>query len=396
MENKMSTQEVKEIEVFSIEQLQILPQDAKESIILLSNNLPTKELLVLNPLVTKLLQIKKLEEIVYTPLPENPTKEDVAAHKENIQEFKSALKDITGLKQQAGQAKTAIKKPLDNLGKQVLVIEKSINNLANEISEKIKNKFKPYLDAEAEKAAAALAAKQAKEKEAINALEKQNEAQALLFQKSTLTTFLKYEMLEATKKEVQNALATYSKEALFELRGSFNFKTFEFFTKEKNISLIPPDELTPIREHFNSEINTMIASINNAIKTKELEATNERLIEEVAPEQPPIEAQMLMANMDAFELANSKTAVPFGVGANPNTVQREIYPSNENEVDFLDLVIKEINECKERVSYIYKRYTESKTNFSDQEKENIRRVRGGIQLLGKVVLYILNQLPTKQ
>lgn len=392
----MSIQTVKEIEVFSIEQLQVLPQDAKESIILLSNNLPTKELMVLNPLVTKLLQIKELENIVYTPLPENPTKEDTAAHKENIQDFKNAIKEITGLKKQAGDAKTAIKKPLDDLGKQVLIIEKSINSLANEISEKVKNTFKPYLDAEAEKAAAALAAKQAKEKEAIDALEKENQAQALLFQKSNLVTFLKYEMLEATKKEVQNALATYSKEALFELRGYMNFKTFEFFTKEKNISLIPPDELNPIKEHFNSEINSMVLSINSAIKQKELETVNERLIEEVAPEEPPVQAQKMMADMDAFELANSKTDVPFGVGANPNTVIRDIYPSGQQELDFLDLVIHEINECKERITYIYKRYTESKPNFSDQETENIRRVRGGIQLLHKVISYILNQLPTKQ
>lgn len=392
----MSTTEINEIEVFTIDQLEILPQAAKESIISLSNNLPTKELLVLNPLVTELLRIKQLENITYTPLPPNPTKEDLQIYKENIQQFKDAKKQITELKKQNASAKSAIKKPLDDLGKQVLTIEKSINLFADEIVEKLQLTFKPYIDEEAEKAAKALAAKQAKEKEAIAALEEQNQAQALLFEKSKLITFLKYEMLESTKAEVNNAVAQYSLEALFKLRGEFNFKTFEFFTKEKNLSIIPPNELEEIKDYFVTETKTLLASIDGAIKQRELQAANERLLEEVAPEEPPVQEKQMMSSLDAFELANSKTVVPFGQGANPNTVQREIYPSNPHEVDFLDLVIYEIKQCKERVSYIYKRYSESKREFKPDEAENIRRVRGAIQLIDKVVLYILNQLPPKQ
>lgn len=386
----------KEIEVFSIEQLEILPVQAKESIIVLSNNLPSKELLVLNPLVAELLKIQKLKELTYTPLGENPTKEEIEAHKENIQEYKNAKKDITSLKQQNAKAKTAIKKPLDDLGKQVLNFEKSINALADEVTETVQTTFKPYLDAEAEKAAAALAAKQAKEKAAINALSEQNQAQAAMFAKSQLITFLKYEMLGATKLEVNNAVQHYSLEALDKLRGEFNFKTFEFFTKEKDLTLLSAEELTEIKMFFDAEIKAFILSIENAIRAKQAEKQVEKLSDAIEePNFPPPAAQMMMAQMDTFELAQAKTETPFGSGANPVTMPREIYPSNPEEVDFLDLVIGEIKKTKDNVQYIYSRFVESKTDFTDDEKENIRRVRGSIQLIDKTILYILNQLPPK-
>ena len=63
-------------------------------------------------------------------------------------------------------------------------------------------------------------------------------------------------------------------------------------------------------------------------------------------------------------------------------------------MDFLDLVIGQINNCKENVAYIRKRYLEDDSiEKSEEDTKNIERVRGSLFLLEKTILYILNQLP---
>ena len=73
-----------------------------------------------------------------------------------------------------------------------------------------------------------------------------------------------------------------------------------------------------------------------------------------------------------------------------------LYPSNPAQVDFLDLVISEINSCKDNIEYIRRRFTEDEGIVkSPEDLANIERVRGVKFLLDKTVMYILNQLPPK-
>jgi hypothetical protein len=388
----------KEIEIFTVEQLNVLPEEARVSIINLESNLPQKELLILNPLVSELLKIKELTKIKYVPLPEEPTKEELAAHKENIEEFKAAKKSIVALTQQNSKAKSAIKGPLDLLGKQVLTIEKSVKAIADEVLASIELTFKPYLDAEAEKARIAREKKEAKEKEAINKLTEENNAQANAYKKSQLITFLKYEMLGETKLEVNNAIENYSLDKLFSVRDMLSLKTFEQYATGKELELLEAEELDEIKNAFAKEIGLFRNNINTKIEALQLEKDNEQLsytVEQyvektLAP--PPIVSPI--SNTNVFDVMTNHADTPYGAGANQNTVPVELYPSNSKGVDFLDLVIGEINNCKDNVAYIRKRFLEDETIVkSEEDTKNIERVRGSLFLLDKTILYILNQLP---
>lgn len=394
---------LKEIEIFTQEQLEVLPQEAKDSIINLEANLPQKELLVLNPLVSELLKIQELKKLKYVPLPEEPTKEDLAAHKENIEEFKAAKKSITALKSQNASAKTAIKKPLDLLGAQVLTIEKSVKAIAEEVLASIELTFKPYLDAEAEKARIAKEKKEAKELEAINKLTEENNAQASAFKKSSLITFLKYEMLEETKTETNNAIENYALDKLFKTRDLLAFKTFESLSAGKKLDLLDEEELATIKTTFSNEIELLKKNINTKITALQLEKDNEKLsdtveqqAEQLTAPLPPTPPMAPISNMDVFDVMTNQPNVPYGTGASQNNIplKADPYPSNSNAVDFLDLVIEQLNTCNDNIQYIRKRFVED-TNIikSPEDEANIERVRGAKFLIEKTILYILNQLP---
>lgn len=416
---------VKEIEIFTLEQLNILPEEARVSIINLESNLPQKELLILNPLVSQLLKIKELTKIKYVPLPEEPTKEDIAAHKENIQEFKDAKKSITALTQQNSAAKSAIKGPLDLLGKQVLTIEKSVKKIADEVLAEIELAFKPYIDAEAAKAETARIKREEKANEAINALSEQNATQANAFKKSQLITFLKYEMLEETKQEVQNAIENYTLDKLFLLRDSLPLKTFDSFTVGKELNLLDETEFTAIKDSFAKEIGLFRSNINIKIEALQLEKTNEKLADvveqqteqlralpppppsmteafnspdnfNIAPP-PPVASGTPISNTNVFDVLTNHPNTPYGGGGNQNTVPVELYPTNSKDVDFLDLVIAQINNCSDNVEYIRKRFAEDESVVkSEDDLKNIEKVRGAKFLFEKVILYILNQLPPEE
>lgn len=427
----MTSPAPKEIEIFSLEQLNVLSEEAKTSIIELSNNLPSKELLVLNPLVAKLLKIKELTKIQFVPLPEDATKEQKEAHKASIEEFKDAKKQIVELKKQNGEAKSAIKKPLDLLGKQVLTIEKSIEKIGKEVLDEIEKTFKPYIDDEAAKAKAKADAKTEKANEAINALSEENKAQANTFKKSTLITFLKYEMLTETKTEVSNAIDNYALDNLFAVRNGLSLKTFETLSAGKELDLLNEEELKNIKELFTKEIEQLTKNINVKITALQLEKTNEKLSDTVeqqteqleavktppppvpsfanvfsnspqgfasgaVPLAPPVPVQSgtPISNTDVFDLMTNANGAPYGVGANGNNVpiKVDIYPKNHNEVDFLDLVIGQLEQCKDNIEYIRKRFMED-TNIekTEQDKINIEKVRGVKFLTDKTIDYILGK-----
>lgn len=407
MENN---KEVTEIEIFTEDQLMVLPNDAKESIIALEANLPQKELLVLTPLVIKLLKIKEYAKIKYIHLPPDPTKEQLQIQKDNVLLFENAKKDIAALKKQNGEAKSAIKGPIDLLGKQVLTIEKSINSIIVETLEALEKTFKPYLDAKAEKAKIALDKKNAAATEAINALSAENLAQSNMFKKSTLTTFLKYEMLAAIKLKVQNAIENYGLEALRLLYNELLLKTFEDFAGDKDLSILEAEtEFKPIYDSFRSEINSMLDNIKLRSQLLETLKSNEKLSDKIEqqteqleirntilpPPQPvslPVVPQGTpISNTDVYGAINN--AVVYGSGANNQTVPVYVPKQSVNihTDNFVDLIIAEISGCRDNISYIRKTYEED--TFAAKTVLDFQRIEKALQavtLLDKVIAYVLS------
>jgi hypothetical protein len=422
----------KELEIFSLEQLNVLPEEARTSIVNLGENLPSKELLILNPLVSKLLKIKELTKLEYFALADGATKEEIQAYKENIEKFKSAKKEIVELKTQTSSAKSAIKGPLDLLGKQVLTIEKSFKSIAEDVLAEIEKTFKPYLDAEAEKAKVAKEKKEAKEKEAINALSEQNAEQANQFKKSQLITFLKYEMLEPFKTTVNDAIQNYSLAKIYQVRDSLSLRIFKVdaVNAGKDLSLFTEDEISAMDLNYRKEVEVLRTNLNTKIQALELEKSNENMqnaLEEVQamplPPVPPVPSAPTFVNsigsipppmsvptapiveavipeaqkIDAFAVSNQGTSTPYGAGANSKPVPLQLYPDNSKAVDYLDLVIGEIEKTRENISYITHRFLDDKEIIkSDEDVKNVTKVQASDELLNKVILYILGQLPPKQ
>jgi hypothetical protein len=191
---------------------------------------------------------------------------------------------------------------------------------------------------------------------------------------------------------------------LFKLRDNLSLITFENLTNDKELDLLEDEELVSIKEFFNKELDLFKFSINTKIQGLQLQKDNEKLsdkLEEqaeqiVVPLPSPPSSQI--ANMDVFEVMTNQSQTPYGSGATQNVIPliKDPYPSNSNEVDFLDLVIEELNTCKNNIEYIRKRFAEDNNiTKSEQDLKNIEKVRGAKFLLEKTALYILDQLPQK-
>lgn len=382
------TKEVTEIEIFTEEQLNILPQEAKDGVVSLTENLPKRELLVLNPLVVQLLKIKELSKIKYVPLPEKPTKEDTAKHKELIAEFKQAKSDIVAFKKMAGEAKKSIKGPLDALGKQVLVVEKSVVDIALEVAETLDKEFKTYLDEEAEKSRIATEKRNAKATEAINALTEQSKAQSDLIKKSALITFLKYEMLENKKTVVKNAIENYSLEALTELLEAIKEDTFEGYTTEQQLDLLDEQELLACKTIFFNTKLDFTTSINARLKILELEKENEKLIEKIEVVTTPVINQGVQGISITEQISSGQDFAP---QANIPLAPQKIV---EDDSDLASVVTGWLNDdiinINSQINHFINKYNDAAT---PEQIEMVRRVKGGIKLIEKTILYINNQLP---
>lgn len=397
--------EIKEIEIFSQEQLEFLPQDTKDAVINLSSNLPQKELLVLNPLVSSLIQIQDLLKIEFIPLPEEASKEEKEKHKESIESFKSAKKIISAFKQSSAKAKKEIKGPLDALGKNVLVVEKSVNTIAEDILQKIELKFKPYIDAEAEKLRLAAEKKSEKEREAIRQLSEQNEEQSKLVRKGQVTTFLKYEMLENVKEEVKNGIENYSIEKLYKLRDEISLRTFDFDAKGVDTTLLEKDELSVIVVAYIGQLEDMTTNINNRIIAMEALKDNEKLIdrietieETVVPVPIPQNNTPFMRAVSTGEMLQAET--PNLELGNPN-IKEVTFSDNPYYVRFsldptlslVENVSRAIAGCRDAIIMLNIEFKSTRPETIDNIEE-YRRCTGAIKLMDKTILYIKNELPT--
>lgn len=387
----MAKETLQEIEIFSEEQLNILPKEAKESIISLNAGLNTKELLVLNPMVAELLKIKELIKIKFVPLPENPTKEDKAKFKENIAEFKSAKSSIVAFKKQSAEAKKAIKGPLDLLGKQVIVVEKSVNEIASEVADLLDKEFKPYLDEEQEKKDAAAEKKRLEEQKAINELSEQNKAQSDLIAKGQILTYLKYEMLEGTKRVVAGAIQHYTLDAAQDLLRVILAMTFENTATGKDLTLLDAEELLACQTSFFNQRLEMTSSLNARIKILELEKENEKLeekIETVTATPPPI--YQGVSNISVT--GQIETGAPLEPEAFVAARINQSLLNNNSDLKSVvnGLIVETINDIDFNIDLFIDLHNADAT---EEQVEDVRRCKGAIKLLEKTILYINNQLP---
>lgn len=377
-ENQEVTQEIV-MEVFTEEQLQQLPEEARLNIVALEAELPAKELQVLNPLVAKIFAFKTEAENLKYIEPTDDNKEQVA---ENIEAFKSLKKKATEMKTAAADAKKAIKGPLDEMGKKVLAIEKSFGTLIEGCLNTVLTDFKPYTDAVKEKADAATAKRNAKATATVNQLTEENQQQAAAFDKSKLITFLKYEMLEPTEKEVAHAIENFKLDKLFELRDALAFRTFESLSTGKDMTLMDdPVELSDIQMSFKHKIAGLVTNLNTKISALQLEETNKTLSAD-----GPKSNQIGTVDVDGATGQTLRFA-----GDTPTSETQPVQQPVMNNVprdyfsECLGVVTLGIEKIKKDLSE-YRAKFPKETRTEDQAKE-MKKMEGTIILLEKVSKY---------
>lgn len=271
MENN---QEQPTVEVFTEEQLQLLPKGAQESIIFLEKNLPSKELLVLNPLVSHLLRIKEHENLKY-----------VEGDKSVIDSYKVAKKDISSFKKASGEAKKAMKGPIDAIGKQILAIEKEVNSVADQVLNTMMKEFDAFEKEEEKRIEADRAKRVKKETETINQLTQEQQDQANQIEKTKILNKIKFEAAADIEMKVNQAIDNYSMDALKNLYtevSTYNeTSVFTGFRAEaKNLIeklLLTDDEFINACNFYQEKIRVLLNRIQDKIQLLETTGENQKL-----------------------------------------------------------------------------------------------------------------------
>lgn len=396
MENNLN----EAIEVFTEEQLTILPKETKESIVFLEKNLPAEHVKLFNPLVSELLKIKEFEKIEY-----------VADSKESIAQYKEAKKAITAFKKKAGETKTAIKKPLDTIGSEVLGIEKGVKKIAEDILAILSTKFKPYEDAEEARRKAAADKKREADQKVINDLTAEQKQQQDQMLKSNMLNTFKYEKAMPWETKVNEALENYSLDSLNELANKLaeananNIYT-GFRSEARDLIdrfIITDDEYIAAVNMYKTKIESLIKRVADKIallKTlednKTLKTTNEVIsnfgnlpVGEAInfPQEPAVahEIKMHPEEMVAQQPMEQNHPVEISMDDIPFMVAAD----NPAGLD----INQEIQYFKARLNQLDAKYValynEAQTRPGiDQQEKQMKKLSACIVLIRKIVTYI--------
>lgn len=374
------------IEVFSEEQLNVLPQKTKDVVVFLGEKLPAQQLVALNPMVKLLLEVKALENIKFVAKPadgENLSDEEkesrLELHAQSIEQFKEAKKKISSFKTTATETKSAMKRPIDELGKKVLEIETSVKDIAENVMKSLEKTFEPYLTEKKAKEDAAKAKRDAKATAATTALSNEVGTANATIAKSKIVTFLKYEMLEPVEKETNEAIDKYSLEKLIEFQTEFpNKYTFAKLSAGQDkeaMAAIPLDEFDIIVSLVNGKLNILQESIKRRVEHMQtLENTKSAAPAAAAPAAQPIDV-----------IAQANSGKPYGSG-----LEKEIFPSDMDANDLIDFVNNVLIATRLRFINAYNTYHNRipAGAASESDVAALKKVHGSIILVEKIMNYV--------
>lgn len=369
---KTSKQEV-EIEIFSQDQLSVFNPEVQLDISYLSENLPAKELKALNPLITKLISIQNYKESVkYNP--ENK--------KESVELYKEAMKDLKETNKVITDTKSAIKRPLDELGKKVLSIERFSKSIVQDVISDIDKEFEQYVKEEEERKRIAKEKREAKQAEELKKLEDANKEQTQMLLKTNLLNKLKYEIPDAFTQEVMKGIVSYSKDALEKLKVNYEGENIfdSYHKKEDPNNLLSEEEKEVVKAIFDKKISDSLVLINNRIEQLNLEETIE--VEKKAEERAVEKNSDFIKNMNVdsptFESPNQ---VVFSGMEDPQGLP----PLPQDNYDQLLSLTKEYISKVSILKNDNQRLLESKNTVDPEDMKKHKKISGS-EALGKKIL----------
>lgn len=367
--------QIEPIEIFTEEQLNVLPQEAKDVIVYLSENLGSNQIMVLNPLIRELLELEELRKLEYK-------EGDKASEKA----YEDAMRKIGAFNTKAADAKKAMKGPIDQMGKKIVSLEKDLKSIGEEVKTDIQKTFAKYIDAKAQKKAATAEKKDAEKNAVVEQLSEAQNQTAIVSKRSETSTKLKYGILEPLKNEILSAMDTHTLVALQALKARLlGYEDFDKVVVTNGVDLnekigeeliIGEDILPEIKAVYKREYDALLKQVNtkidllNAGTSSSPESAAAMFSGGGAPaqEQAPVEEQ---------KTEGEKKSVTFNID-DPEALLKTV----EQTLAF----------CQNRLRVCYdkvKKQYEGKPVPEDVLKR-MKKVSGTHVLLGKVNAYILD------
>lgn len=344
--------EVTELEILTPEQIEALPSTVKDNVVFLTENATAGQLSKINPIVSKLLNIKsEADKLVFVSIDD---KESIAAYKS----VKSSIGSFnTLLKNSAGPLKKDLKKPYDA----VLAIEKTFKTISDETKESIVKKFADYEAEIVRKREEA----QAKKDAALNAKVAEAEAAAeeanLKNKKSTVYNTIKYTRIAEEIVGVTTEMINSSNEETLKnhLKGLKTNITFSDVIGVLEFNILDADVQTELRQYFATSVFNVIKSLEDKIEA----LANKRKLQD---QEAIANAKNSVEQIEEVATKIDKYIPPTDMPLPPSANQVEVYGGEFKSLsddEFINYIIKE----KDKLIYLVK----SRINIKGQTNELI-------------------------
>lgn len=260
MSNQIENQE---LEILTEEQINKFPEKVKEEIVYLTENVRPKELAKLNPIISRLLNIKdRVEKLEFIPADEEG-KFDV----DNIKEYKSIKSEIGSFNGDLGRAGKALKKPYNDIKSAIVAIEKTFKSISDETKEQILTKFSDY---EEEQKRIAKEKEERKNKALLDKISNAENAAAeakKANEKSTVYNKIKYELItEKIVNNVNNLILNANEDVLNRTLSELeNNMTFENLTKDVDFEILDVEVQAELKQYFIQSLNNSKTLLKNKL-----------------------------------------------------------------------------------------------------------------------------------
>lgn len=264
-----------EITVLTAEQIEFLGNDLKKDVVFLQENMHQKDLAVLNPLVSELIEMEEtVNDLKLVPAENNEY------DKKNIQAFTDVKKTIRSYRAAVKKSAKELKTPYQDVVKSIISIEKTFINSATELFDKAETEFAPYVEfVEAEK--------QRKEDEKNKALleavkEQENKSKEIEQNMARQSAYnnIRYERINKYQNTIDEAITNGS---ISFLRSRMDYIKNATIIEQSDYDVLSEDNIKEIQAVFAEKKMKWFKILSDRIQS--MQAEIDREIERKAKEQ---------------------------------------------------------------------------------------------------------------
>lgn len=290
------TKEVQELVVLTDKQIKALPQVVKDNVIFLTEEMGAKDLMVLNPMVTELIEIRELG----SKMNMIPADKDGNYNKANIQTFIDLKKKIRTFRSGVKSSAKIMKEPYQKINKGIIAIEKTFIEEATNVYDNAETEYADYIKAEEEKA---LVKQKAKDQILLDKIAEQkaiaDEAQ-LKLNKSNFYNKIKYELInglitDATAQAVVNG----NEKFVIDLKSKIEGYSYELITTGVDDSILEESVVGELKHYYINAKQKAIVMLSSRLEVFEQERKN-LILESKAKEETQVPPVPIVSEKEGF------------------------------------------------------------------------------------------------